>query len=818
MYVSSSGKSGQQVHGLGTTTSRLLPLRKFNHQPKRSVSSLLSNRRDDRVYCAAVSKKGTPVRPIRKKKKSNREKEVLSVSLPDSHNTSMNTPTINIALDYYSVLKARKINSAEILKRNYENLLSQVPDRMYSKDTVNGRIALLRQAAEIMLDSDKRRDYDQSLSNNEVPSFPVSTKDFPGALLLLYESGNMAQVVELGTQWINQNGMSPMIKDVALSVSKAYCDLASITLSSGEGIAMCCEELEAALDLLRVCKVAPELQQEISNALKELGPQFILEQLAIPEDDPKFTERRYRGLSQLKELLWEVDETGTLSPSLSDRQGFLELARNHLTAAQQIEVFESCPKELMIPTGELYDSAMAYVAEGYRTKWPKHIQSAERVLKQIQMESLTSEFGGSDVSVELALCALLLGHPDRTMIELGLRPGSPKVPDKDVAAFVREHSPSEDDLLPGVCALAEVWLKNTIIPNYKEINTMTSSLGEWFQSPSVSVYLRLIEQGKDLSLNSAVKLSSTMAKGLKSAVSKVVERVHNLFQKPIVEIQNEPESVGRLKLPKVDISRLSQNSAIRIQESSFHYRPQQETKHVPEESPDVLNGEVNDESKEDNLVGNDWWPSGGPEHNYEVQIPETKQSFDQFFEALWKPLAVVSVLLLAAAIGRLVFINSNPDLQSNITSSLTNVVDKVKDYFDLNPQIQGTIDVPLAEELIRRWHVAKSEALGADHDVDQLAEVLQGNMLKQWKERAQSVQQDGWHWEYTLLDLAVDTVSLGRDGRSAVIEANISEKAELIDSGRKADWYSTTYSVQYDLVMKKQGWKISGARVVYQSR
>lgn len=130
---------------------------------------------------------------------------------------------------------------------------------------------------------------------------------------------------------------------------------------------------------------------------------------------------------------------------------------------------------------------------------------------------------------------------------------------------------------------------------------------------------------------------------------------------------------------------------------------------------------------------------------------------------------------------------------------------------------QGTIDVPLAEELVRRWHVAKSEALGADHDVEKLAEVLQGNMLKQWKQRARTVQQDGWHWEYKLLDLTVDTVSLGRDGRHAVIEATIKEKAELIDSGRKADWYSTSYSVQYDLVMKKQGWKISAARVVYQS-
>lgn len=123
----------------------------------------------------------------------------------------------------------------------------------------------------------------------------------------------------------------------------------------------------------------------------------------------------------------------------------------------------------------------------------------------------------------------------------------------------------------------------------------------------------------------------------------------------------------------------------------------------------------------------------------------------------------------------------------------------------------------MAEELVRRWHVAKSYALGRDHEIEKLADVLEGNMLKQWKQRAQTVKTDGWHWEYQLLDLSVDKVSVGRDGQHATVEASIKEKAELMDAGKRADWYSTAYAVQYDLVMKKQGWRISAARVVYQS-
>jgi len=154
-------------------------------------------------------------------------------------------------------------------------------------------------------------------------------------MALLQEAGETAQVVELGTRWLNNSAGSSSCRDVALAVAKAYCDLASITLSSGEGISFCCEELEAALDLLRACDVGPDLQMDISGALQELAPQYILEQLALPAE-PEYAARRERGMVLLKQMIWDVDEEGNLSPGLEDRQGFLSRAREHLTAQQQV--------------------------------------------------------------------------------------------------------------------------------------------------------------------------------------------------------------------------------------------------------------------------------------------------------------------------------------------------------------------------------------------------------------------------------------------------------------------------------------------------
>lgn len=57
---------------------------------------------------------------------------------------------------------------------------------------------------------------------------------------------------------------------------------------------------------------------------------------------------------------------------------------------------------------------------------------------------------------------------------------------------------------------------------------------------------------------------------------------------------------------------------------------------------------------------------------------------------------------------------------------------------------QGTLDVPLAEQLVKRWHGVKAQALGASHNTELLADVLEGSMLKQWRDRAQYVKRDGW--------------------------------------------------------------------------
>jgi len=77
-------------------------------------------------------------------------------------------------------------------------------------------------------------------------------------------------------------------------------------------------------------------------------------------------------------------------------------------------------------------------------------------------------------------------------------------------------------------------------------------------------------QGKDLNLVSAVKLSSSVAKGISAVVSKTLDAVRNMFRRPKFFVENGGQSVGRLKLPRVDIERLSQSPTAREGESGDH--------------------------------------------------------------------------------------------------------------------------------------------------------------------------------------------------------------------------------------------------------
>lgn len=101
-------------------------------------------------------------------------------------------------------------------------------------------------------------------------------------------------------------------------------------------------------------------------------------------------------------------------------------------------------------------------------------------------------------------------------------------------------------------------------------------------------------------------------------------------------------------------------------------------------------------------------------------------------------------------------------------------------------------------------------------DIAIIGQVLDGEMLKIWTERAAEIAQLGWFFDYSLLNLSIDSVTVSLDGRRAVVEATIDELAELTDLSypEQNASNSRSYTTRYEMSCSRSGWKITEGAVL----
>ncbi|CAI0400233.1 unnamed protein product [Linum tenue] len=115
-----------------------------------------------------------------------------------------------------------------------------------------------------------------------------------------------------------------------------------------------------------------------------------------------------------------------------------------------------------------------------------------------------------------------------------------------------------------------------------------------------------------------------------------------------------------------------------------------------------------------------------------------------------------------------------------------------------------------AEALVRQWQTVKAEALGPEHQIQSLSELLAESMLDQWQELADAAHSKSCYWRFLLLDLSIlkaDVVSDGFGMETAEIEALLEEAAELVDESqqKKNPNYHSKYKIRYALKRQDDG-------------
>eukprot|EP00250_Pteridium_aquilinum_P019108 c24299_g1_i1 orf=67-2571(+) len=727
--------------------------------------------------------------------------------------------TITLPIDYYQVLGADTHFLADAVVRAYEARVNNLPAEGFSQDAIVARQEILSGACQTLADPDLRGEYNDSLVEDEAGTIMVDVpfSKVPGALCLLQEAGEMEIVLQVGQNLLKERLIRTYQRDIILAMALAYVELSREAMAeSPPAITQSCELLERSLKLLQEeggSSLAPALQQQIDDTIQHLNPRCLLELLSLPLDKEHECKRQ-EGKLGIQTILWTVGEGGSFTPIPGfTRDEYMKEAFSHLTAAEQVALFTATPSNIPAETSEVYAVAVAHIAEGFVTKKPHLVREADTLFLELQQANVTPShlsggFSSADQRLEFAfergMCALLLGEVDDCRAWLGLDDANSPYRDKSITDFVATNSSSseEADFLPGLCKLLESWLGEVIFPSFREIDEVGVNLRDYFDDPSVLSYLEKMEKGgSPLAAAAAIaQLGAGAGAALFSVKASAMETLQKVF--PIGKGKGgtkREDNFGAATKAQPEFSS-EQLTAQGLQDNS-----RLDTTLEGSSSPDRTSSSLPGGSQP---VGAAW----GDGNMFKVSGAVESQRNS--------PLKIAGASVLIGALvfgGWRIFVAGKGLWKSETNHSSAQTTSSPGSVVSSLPRMNvRKLDAQIAEKLVRRWQAVKSQALGRDHTVENLSEVLDGAMLQSWIERAKDVQKNGWYWEYKLTNLNIDSVTISTDGRRAMVEATLWEGASLYDEkkAKVSDSYQTSYTTRYELAIIDGGWKIISGTVL----
>ncbi|CAK8569678.1 unnamed protein product [Lathyrus sativus] len=702
---------------------------------------------------------------------------------------------VSLPLDLYKILGAETHFLGDGIRRAYEAKFSKPPQYAFSNEALVSRRQILQAACETLADPASRREYNQSLVDDDEDSSILTEIPFdkvPGALCVLQEAGEMELVLRIGGGLLRERLPKTFKQDVVLAMALAYVDISrdAMALSPSDFI-VACEMLERALKLLQeegASSLAPDLQTQIDETLEEITPRCVLELLALPLDD-EHRARREEGLQGVRNILWAVGGGGAAAIAGSfTREDFMNEAFLHMKAAEQVELFVATPSNIPAESFEAYGVALALVAQAFVGKKPHLIQDADNLFNQLQQTKVTNirnapslytpmemEKREVDFALERGLCALLVGELDQCRSWLGLDSDSSPYRNPSIIDFIMENAKGddEDSDLPGLCKLLETWLMEVVFPRFRDTKDTSFKLGDYYDDPTVLSYLEKLEGADRSPLAAAAAIAKIGAEA--TAVIGHVQASAIKALKRVFPVSPNDKILTHLENGEKDHSSLSEN-----------------------DDPLIFSDQDTPVDVEVSGIKNT------------AEINDGKFITDEIKNASVKIMCAGVVIGLVTLAG-LKILPARPILQkvsgSVIASDTINLA-PVGDE-ELVEQLPK-MNARVAEALVRKWQHIKSQAFGPDHCLVSLQDVLDGEMLKIWTDRAAEIAELGWSYDYNLEDLNIDSVTISQNGRRAVVETTLKESIHLTAAGHPQHDASNSriYTTRYEMSYSGSGWKI----------
>ncbi|MEH2000033.1 MAG: IMS domain-containing protein [Nostoc sp.] len=763
---------------------------------------------------------------------------------------------MRIPLDYYRILGLPLAASDEQLRQAYSDRIVQLPRREYSQAAISSRKQLIEEAYVVLSDPKQRSTYDHlylahAYDPDNLAATPValenrteSTKrgsdtqslgieitqdELVGALLILQELGEYELVLKLGRPYlVNKNGAKSTRKgnnlageeihesaehpDIVLTVALACLELGREQWQQGhyENAAI---SLETGQELLAREGLFSGVQAEIQADLYKLRPYRILELLALPQE--KTAERR-QGLELLQNLL---EDRGGIDGTSNDDSGlniddflrFIQQLRNHLTVAEQHKLFEAQSKR---PSAvATYLAVYALIARGFAQRQPALIRQARQMLMRLGKRQ--------DVHLEQSLCALLLGQTQEATRVLELSQ------EYEALAFIREKSQDSPDLLPGLCLYAEQWLQHEVFPHFRDLANQQASLKDYFANQQVQAYLEALPTDAEATNEWAVMNPQYFPQPQTNNPpfpnnSTRTSRQFNHSRTPDLDL---PETPTKETPEYSNFSPLKWNSS----ESGKSEVPTAER--MSRGTNQHWNGSGKTTAPGRNQKRRQRKPSPSasrervPDNRPHPRRPRRRRTFANSIEGktrvVWRVfISLVSILvfwvLVTTTFGWLKnLFFPTPSLRgSQLSIQINQPPISIPDPKNKLQSLEAPLTDATAEEVIRAWLSIKAEALGPNHEINNLEQILTGSALSQSRQTAEVYKSENRYYKYrhSLKVESVEKIDLFAD--RAAVEATVKEATQLYENGQFENSSEENLRVRYDLIRQRGKWRIQSISVV----
>ncbi|MBR8835162.1 MAG: DUF4101 domain-containing protein [Stigonema ocellatum SAG 48.90 = DSM 106950] len=747
---------------------------------------------------------------------------------------------MRIPLDYYRILGLPLAASDEQLRQAYSDRIVQLPRREYSQAAITSRKQLIEEAYVVLSDLKERKAYDQlylahaygsdgdqdatvavenrisknkGLLEGHNLTLEISQEELVGALLILQELGEYELVLKLGRPYIvNKNG-TPSVKpsnrpiseesnppaverpDIVLTVALACLELGREQWQQGhyENAAI---SLETGEEVLSREGVFLNVRDEILADLYRLRPYRILELLALPIEK---TAERGQGLQLLQDVL---DERGGIDGNRDDQSGlniddflrFIQQLRNYLTVAEQHSLFEDQSQRSSSAVAT-YLAVYALIARGFAQHYPALINQAKQMLTRLSKRQ--------DVHLEQSLCALLLGQTEVATRALELSQ------EYEALVFIRDNSQQSPDLLPGLCLYAEQWLQNEVFPHFRDLAGEQASLKDYFSNQQVQAYLEAMPWEAQTTDESIVINSQSLS----SAQTTHPRRRSNATEVSPPSFPKSPTS-SSARSPKAQTpatphpnpERVNRGTNQNLNSSKVPTAPPQPSKQRRRKRSQVttISGRALDNRH----------PAHRRRPFARTLDPRTRLVLIIVFGCLAGILVLWLIVTTTFGWLKNLFF-SPPSLQNQqLFVELNQPQIPIPDR-NSKPQLPiGPLTQEGAEEVIKTWLSTKAAALGANHEIDSLAQILVGSSLSQWRLIAQQEKADNRYRKYTH-SVKVESLNTSvMDQNRATVLASVTEATEFYEIGRIKKSDQEKLRVKYDLVRIGDAWRIRDMFVI----